>query len=334
MKANQASRRILIVAEKEVGKVASITFELLRAGRELADKIEGNLSVAVLGHEVGDTAIEIAHFSDEVYSVDNTLLATFQGDLYVHALENLCRNIDPDIVLMGHTLDNLDLGPKLACKMGTKLITDCISFDIEAETGNLLCTKPVYGDNALATFITEKKPRMATLRPKVIEGMERSIDKGEVISFDPAIDSSLAKIELLKTAPGESVSLDKADAIVAGGRGIKKVERLKQLEDLIEVLKRYFGKVELGASRPIVDAGWLPSSCQIGLTGEKTSPQLYIAIGISGASQHLSGVLGSKNIVAINKDEQALIFNSADYGVVGDYGEVVPALISKLKELS
>jgi len=335
-------KRILILVEEEDGQIASITFELLRAGRELADKIGGILCTAVLGHEVVDIANESTDFSDECYCLNQILLADFQVDLYVHALEKLCKNINPDIILMGQTLDNLDLAPRLACKMGTELITDCIGFDIDQGTGRLLCTKPIYGDNAIAIFIIEKKPYMAMLRSKVMGAIGRSSKKGKVFNFDPALDGSLAKTELIKKVTGERVSLDKADAIVAGGRGLKiegdkqegdKQEGLKQLEELVGVLKNFFGKVEVAGSRPLVDAGWLPPSRQIGLTGEKANPQLYIAVGISGASQHLSGILGSKKIVAINKDERAPIFKSADYGVVGRYEDVIPALIKKLKEL-
>ena len=331
---HQEQKRILILAEKEDELFAPITFELLRAGSELAANAGMKLCSAVLGCEVGEISEEMAHFSDEVYVLDHPLFAVFQVDLYAHALEQLCRSIDPDIVLMGHTLDNLDLAPRLACRIGTHLITDCIGLDIEPETGHLLCTKPVYGDNAVASFAIDKRPRMITLRPKVMEGMERRTTKGKVTHFDSAIEESLLRTEVLETIPGESVSLDKADAIVAGGRGVKAIEGLKHLEELIEVLKRYYGKVELGASRPLIDAGWIPSSRQLGLTGEKANPELYIAIGISGASQHLSGIVGSKKIIAINRDEQAAIFESADYGVVGEYEAVIPAFIKKLRELS
>ena len=266
-------KRVLILVEREDGGVATITLELLQAGRELADKVGANLCAAVLGREIGDISKEITHFADEVYSLKSTLLQDFQVELYTHALEQLCRKIEPDIVLMGHILNNLDLAPRLACKLGSKLITDCISLDIEAESGHLLCMKPVYGDNAIATFISDNKPQVVTLRPKVMKDMARGPAKGEVVSFDPAIDKSLAKIELLETIPGESVSLDKADVIVAGGRGIKKIEGLKGLKEIITVLKRSFEKVELGVSRPLVDVGWLPPSRQIGLTGEVYSEE-------------------------------------------------------------
>ena len=175
---------------------------------------------------------------------------------------------------------------------------------------------------------------MATLRLGKMTDIEPCQVKGNIIRFDPPIDTSLIKTESVGKILEESVSLDKADAIVAGGRGIKRIEGLKCLKGLIDALKRYFSKVELAASRPLIDAGWLPHSRQLGSTGEKASPQLYIAIGISGASQHLSGILGSKKIIAINKDEQAPIFDSSDYGVVEEYEKILPAFIEKLRDLS
>lgn len=331
---NKEKNKILILAEKEDGKTAYLTYELLRAGQDLANKAGGVLCIAVLGNKVGDISKEMARFSDEVYALDHPLLVDFQVDIYVHALEMLCEKLKPDTVLMAHSLDNMDLAPRLACKIKAQLITDAIRLDIDLKQGELYCDKPVFGDNAVATFIIEKRPRIVTLRSKVIEAIEKGEKNGSVIPFALIIKRSLASTESIKMVPGETVSLDKADAIVAGGRGIKQIEGLKQLEGLAEILKKYFGKVELGASRPLVDAGWLPSSRQLGLTGEKVSPELYIAVGISGASQHLSGVIGSKKIVAINKDEDASIFESSDYGVVGECEAVVPALIQKLREMS
>lgn len=335
MDAVKEHKKIFVLVEKEDGNVvAPITFELLKAGRMLADKIDGILCSVVLGHEVSDISHEISQFSDEVYLMDDILFSTFQVDFYVEALEKLCRNLWPHIILLGHTLDNLGLAPRLACRIGAKLITDCIHLEIGSENENLLCTKPVYGDNVIAVFEIKKKPQMVTLRPKVMENIERNSIKGKVISFAPGIDKSTAKTEIVEgVISTESVSLDKADAIVAGGRGIKRIEDIEQLKELGDVLKKHFVKVELGASRPVVDAGWLSHSRQVGLTGVRVSPQLYIAIGISGASQHLSGILGSKKIIAINKDDQAYIMGSADYGVIGNYGEILPAFIKKLREL-
>lgn len=325
--------RILVFVEKEDGEVAGITFELLQMGRNLVDKVGGVLCSAVLGYQSSEIADTIARFCDEVYCIDNPILATFRSDLYTHFLERLCRQVSPEIILMGHTLNNLDLAPRLAYRMGASLVTDCTSVCIDGETRSLLCTKPVYGDRANAVFISDGKPKMATLRSKSIEPIREGKSKGKIINLDVPVEGTFDNIELIGTVPGESVSLDKADAIVAGGRGVKGTEGLQILERLIDALNRYFDKVELGASRPLVDAGLLPKARQLGQTGEKAAPQLYVAVAISGSSQHVSGIAGSKKIIAINKDGEAPIFDIADYGIVGPYETVVPALIVKLMEL-
>ena len=324
--------KILVIAEREDQKIANISFELLRAGYNLSKKSGMKLCSAILGNDIKTLTDEIASFADEVYSIDNPLLDTFQPDLHTHALETLCKDLNPDIILLGHTLDNLDVAPRLAHRLSAQLITDCIRFDLN-DNGNLICTKPVYGDNAHATFVFSKKPQMATLRQKSLEPSKPKATKGHIINFDISLDKSLIRTESVEIKPGESVSLDKAEITVSGGRGIKDVEGLQVLNELIETIKKFNSKVEMGGSRPLIDAGWLPSSRQVGLTGEKVSPGAYIAVAISGASQHLSGMIGSKKIIAINKDETANIFNSADYGAVGRYEDIVPAFIRKLKEL-
>lgn len=327
-------RKVLIILEREDREVAAITFELLQVGRELAGNVGGVLCSAVLGHRIGEISEHIARFSDEVYCIDSPLLETFRSALYTQLLEELCRQVSPEIILIGQTINNIDLAPKLAYRMGAKLVTDCTSISVDENTGSLICTKPVYGDRANAVFILNGKPKMATLRPRSAEPMKHSSGKGKILNLHIPVDQFSDCIELMGTVPGESVSLDKADAIVAGGRGIKGMEGLKILGELIEALKKYFDKVELGASRPLIDAGFLPKSRQLGQTGEKATPQLYIAIAISGSSQHVGGIAGSKKIIAINKDSEAPIFDIADYGVVGQYEYVVPALIGKLMELS
>ena len=332
-KINPGSRRVLVLVEKDEKGIASITFELIGIGRKIANELNINLCVALLGHEISDVTKEIALFADEVYSLDHPLLQNFKPELYVCALEQLCKYVNPDIVLMGTTIENLDLAPRLAYRMGVEVITDCIDLAIELGTGYLLCTKPVYGAKVISTFRLERKPYMATLRPKAADPIKSSLDQGEIIHFDPVIDETLVKVETIERIKEESVSLDKAAAIVAGGRGIKDAEGLEQLRELTKVLRKYFNKVELGASRPLVDAHLVPSSRQIGLTGEKVSPELYIAVGISGSLQHLTGILGAKKIIAINTDPKAHIFKAADYGVIGPFEEVLPALKGKLEEL-
>lgn len=327
------SRLIAVLVERENETIAPITYELLHAGRLLANKLQGSLAAILIGYEVENIAREVAPFVEQVYCLNHTLLRTFQVELYAAALEQLCKSIRPEIILTGHTLDNSDLAPRLACKLGTRLVTDCVHLDLDPQTNDLLCTKPVYGGNALATFRIGSRPRMVTVRTKVMEPAKPGPSSGNVINFEPSIDGSLVKTELVEAVPIETVSLDKANAIVAVGRGIGGVEGLKELEKVVQSLRKHFDRVEVGASRPAIDAGWLPSSRQIGLTGEKVSPQLYLAVGISGASQHISGMTGAKKTVAINKDARAPIFNYSDYGVVGNYRDVIPALAKKLEEL-
>lgn len=333
MNESQSLRKVLVLVEEENGKVASVTLEVLGLARRLADSLQGNLCATVIGYETRGILEEIAYFADEVYSTESPLLADFQVDLYASVFENLSREVNPVLILMGHTLNNRELGPKLAYRLGAELITDCVDLDIDQRTNALLCTKPVYGGNVIATFKVESKPGMATVRPKATEPIRQSKGRGQIIDFNPVIDKSSVRTLLIERVIEESASLDKADAVVAGGRGIKEIEGLKELQELIHVMKRRFDRVELGASRPLVDRGWVSSSRQIGLTGEKVAPELYIAVGISGASQHLAGILGSKKVIAINSDPEAPIFKAADYGVIGKYKDAVPALVKKLEEL-
>lgn len=327
--------RVLIVAEREDGQVAAITFELLYAGRQLADKGGASLCAALVGPDVAKEAESIAVYCDEVYSIGNSCLESFRSHLYLVALEELLRRLSPEIVLMGHTVNNIDLAPRLAYRMGAGLITDCVSMSIDKETGSLLCTKPVYGDRANAVFVLDGRPKMATLRPKSVDAAAAGSKSGAIIEVEVAIDPSMFDgTQLVETVPGEGVSLDKADAIVAGGRGVKNGEGLKLLGELVRALGKHFDSVEMGGSRPLIDAGLLPKSRQIGQTGEKVAPQLYFAVAISGSSQHVGGMAGSRKIIAINKDAEAAIFDVADYGVVGQYELVVPALIGKLRELA
>jgi electron transfer flavoprotein alpha subunit len=236
-------------------------------------------------------------------------------------------------MILGSTLNNLTLAPWVAYNLGVEVITDCIQLTIEAETGHLLCTKPVYGAKFFATYKLEKKPYMATLRPKAVKPIGPGPIRGKVIHFDPVIDEASVRVKLIETVKEESINLNKAEAIVSGGRGIKDTEGIEKLKELVNALRRYFRSVELGASRPLVDAHLVPSSRQVGLTGEKVAPELYIAVGISGSLQHVTGISSAKKIIAINTDPKAYIFQVADYGVVGNFEEVVPALIRKLGEL-
>ena len=329
----QGNRGVLVFVEREGQEIAPITFELLKAGRELTDQIGSHLCSAVLGNDIDNASKEISQYADEVYSLDHPLLASFNPEFHTSALNQLCQYVNPTAILMGHTLDNQNVAPKLAYKMGMEVITDCIQLAIEAGTGHLLCSKPVYGAKFIATFRLEKKPYLVTLRSKAWEPIIPRATKGEVIHIAPVLEEASVKVEYTKRIREESISLNKADAIVSAGRGVKDAEGLSQLRGLVNILGTYFNRVELGASRPLVDAHLVPSSRQVGLTGEKVAPELYIAIGISGSLQHVTGILGAKKIVAINTNPKAPIFQVADYGIIGNFEEVVPALIKKLEEL-
>lgn len=334
MQESGQGKLVLVLVERENQGVAPVTLELLNAGRVLAQKLSSSLVAVLIGYGLANLASDVARFVDHVYCLDNSLFKVFQAEAYTAALENLCKKISPDIIIVGHTLDNVDLAPRLSYRLGSRLVMDCVKLELDAQNNNLLCSKPVYGGNVIATFSIGGRPWMATLRPKVMEPAQPNSVAGKVTNVEVALDKSLVRTESVETVPLDSVSLDKADAIVSGGRGIGGVEGIEELKKLAESLKKYFNMVEIGASRPVTDAGWLPPSRQIGLTGERVSPQLYFAVGISGASQHISGITGAKKIVAINKDMRAPIFRYADYGVVGDYRSVVPALTKKLGELS
>jgi len=325
-------KRTLILGEVENRSIAPITLELLQLGKMVAGQTGDLLSVALLGDNVSALAEVIADFSDEVYCIDKTLLEPRYSDFYVNALEVLCKSITPNLIIAGHSTDYLEVVPRLAYRLNADLVTDCISI-AAGDNGQLFFTKPIFGDRLQADIVVDRKPAMVTVRQKSADRVSQGNGKGMVINFELTIDGPPGKIELLETLPGDNVSMEKAEAIVAGGRAFKTKEDLVMLEELAEVLRQYFTAVEIGASRALVDAGILSRSRQIGQTGEKVAPQIYIAVGISGASQHVSGISGSKKIIAINKDEEAPIFEMADYGVVGRYELALPDLIVKLREL-
>jgi len=329
----QAHGGILLFVERDRKEIAPITFELLQAGRELTNQTGGNLCGAVLGNEIGHLSKEMSQYVDEVYSLNHPLLENSDPEFHTSALNQLCQYVNPTAILMGHTLNSQNLAPRLAYKIGTEVITDCIHLNLEEETGHLLCSRPVYGAKFIATFKLEKKPYLVTLRSKAWEPIIPRATRGEVLPFTPVLEEVSAKVECINKIKEGSISLNQADAIVSAGRGIKNSEGLSQLKGLIDILGSFFSRVELGASRPLVDAHLVPSSRQVGLTGEKVAPELYVAVGISGSSQHVTGILGAKKIVAINNNPKAPIFQVADYGIIGNFEEVVPALIRKLEEL-
>ena len=323
---------ILVYAETAEGKLASIATELLGCGRKLADDLGQELSAVLVGSDVSSLAQEaIAFGADKVYVVDDPLFEDYQTDSYAGAMEKVVQQAAPGTILLGQTPIGRDLAPRLAFRLGTTATMDCIELAIDSESKKLLQTKPVYGGNARAVFAGESYPQIATVRAKAMSPLERDASRqGEVVAIEAGLDPSIIRTKVLEKVPqeAEGIRLEDAEVVVSGGRGMGGAEGFKQLEELARLLK---GAV--GASRPPCDNGWVPDVLQVGLTGKIVAPELYIAVALSGASQHMAGCSGGKNIVAINKDPEANIFREARFGVVGDWKKVLPAFTSKIKEI-
>ena len=324
---------ILVCGELADGKLAAITTELLGCGRKLVDELKEDLSCLLASDAVGGASKEaIAFGADKVYAVEHPALKEYQADSYMQAAEKLAKDISPRVILIGQTSMGRDLAPRLAFRLGTSLTTDCLDLSIDQGTKLLIQTRPVYGGNAQAIFTSELMPQVVTVRNKAMSPLERDDSrKGEVIPTKIDIDTSKVRTKILETVKEEAVGIKLEDApvIVCGGRGVGGPEpfqtTLKALADLLHGA--------IGASRPPADNGWVPEAVHIGLTGKIVAPDIYIAVAVSGASQHTAGCSGSKHIIAINKDPEANIFREAEFGVVGKYEEVVPAFTNKLKEL-
>ena len=323
---------IMVYGEFAEGKLTAIATELLGCGRKLADDLGEELSAVLVGSEINGLAQEaIAFGADKVYVVDNPLLEDYQTDSYVSAMEKVMKEVMPQILILGQTSIGRDLSPRLAFRLNTAATMDCVELAIDPESKQLLQTKAVFGGNARAIFTTESYPQIATVRAKAMSPLEADTTRqGEVITIDASIDPSAIRTRVLEKVPEEvtGIRLEDAKVVVSGGRGIGGAEGFKQLEELAKILK---GAV--GATRPPCDNGWVSDLLQVGLTGKIISPELYIAVALSGSSQHMSGCSGAKTIVAINKDAEANIFREARFGIVGDWKKVLPAFTNKVKEL-
>ncbi len=323
---------IWVFAECRDNKLMSVTYELLSAGRMLADKLNQKLGAVLMGNGVSGIAQElIGYGADEVYLAENSLLESYCDDGYAKVMVDLIREHKPEILLIGATIIGRSLSPRVAARLQTGLTADCTGLDID-EKGNLLQTRPAFGGNIMATIISPNtRPQMATVRPKVMKKAEFNPDRtGKIIKAGVNLSSQDIHTKILQVIKEtkERVNLDEAEIIVSGGRGLQNGENFKLIKELADLLG---GTV--GASRAAVDAEWISHHHQVGQTGKTVCPKLYIACGISGAIQHLAGMQSSDCIVAINKDPDAPIFNVATCGIVGDIFEVVPRLISKLKEM-
>lgn len=326
------NKGVMVYAEGKEGKLAAITTELLGCGRKLADELGEELSAVLVGSDVTGMAREaIAFGADRAYVVEDKLLQDYQTDAYVPVMEQVARQVKPGVLMLGQASVGRDLAPRLAFRLGTTATMDCVELAVDPQSKRLLQTKPVYGGNARAVFTSEFYPQIVTVRAKTMSPLERDDSRrGEVIALKADLGPSVIRTRVLEKRPQEleGIRLEDAEVVVSGGRGIGGGEGFKQLEELAQLLK---GAV--GASRPSVDNGWVPDMLLVGLTGKIVAPELYIAVALSGSSQHMAGCSGSKNIIAINKDAEANIFREARFGVVGDWRKVLPAFTSKIKEL-
>ncbi|MEM2058086.1 MAG: electron transfer flavoprotein subunit alpha/FixB family protein [Thermoproteota archaeon] len=324
---------IWIVAEQWQGKLKRISFELLARARKLADKSGEPLSAVLLGYQLTEACQElIYHGADQVYMVDHPSLSQFDPDIYANCLEKLVCERRPAVLVAGATTTGRTLMPILAARLKTGLTADCTDLDIEEGTGLLLQTRPAIGGNVMATIKTPNhRPQMATVRPRSYPPSPRDpARRGVIIEVKLSDEAFRTRFEILgfESVDNEKGRLEDVDVIVCAGRGIGTPNALF----LIKELARLLGGA-VGGTRPVVEQGWLPYPCQIGLSGKTVSPTLYIACGVSGAIQHLAGMRGSKFVIAINKDPRAQIFKVADLGIVGDVKEIIPRLITYLKEI-
>lgn len=323
---------VLVLGELAGGELASVSQELLAAGRKLADDLGEELTIALLGASVeGASQQAISYGADRVYAVTHPLLEEYQVDLSLAALESLCQETNPNVLLIARTESGRELAPRLAFRLGVGLAQDCLEVSVDPAAKRLLANRPVYGGNAIAVISCDLTPQIAAVRPKVYEPLEPDPSRqGQVVSFPVELESSQARTRIVERVEETStgIKLEDARVVVSGGRGLGGPEPFAHLEELAKVMG---GAV--GASRAAVDSGWVPVAYQVGLTGKTITPEIYIMVAISGASQHMAGCSGAKVIVAINKDSEANIFREARYGVVGDWEQIIPAFTAAVREL-
>jgi len=320
---------LFVLAEHRRGELRDVTFEMLTKGRELSQKTNLDLTAVLLGHKVKEFAKRLADHAKKVLIVEDTRLGEFNAEAYQKVLSHLISERKPLLTLIGHTAFGIDLAPSLATELNVPLATDCIDVDFEGEKPTVV--RQVYGGkvNVKASLRTSKS-YIVTLRPATFEVQEVKPLGGEVLEIPSPLKEDIPYKKFLEyyEAPAGEVDITAADVLVSVGRGIKEAENLSMVQKLAEAL----GGV-VSCSRPIVDKGWLPSDRQVGTSGKTVKPKLYLAVGISGAFQHVSGMRNADLIIAINKDSKAPIFRAADYGVVEDLFKVVPTLTNKILEV-
>ena len=322
-----------VYIEVENNRAKSVGLELLGPGRRIADQIGQKLVAVVIGSGLEDIVKQVMTYKpDEIIVVDDEGYGRYTTEAYTHAMETLSRKYKPSIMFLGATNNGRDVGPRLACRLLTGLTADCTALDIDEESGNLAWTRPAFGGNLMATILCpDTRPQIGTVRPGVFKkGEPDPAWTATVIKEDIPVPEGIIKtrlVEEIRDLAGCMVNLEEAEIIVSGGRGLGKPENFSYVRDLADALG-----AAVGSSRAAVDAGWIDHIHQVGQTGKTVQPGLYVACGISGAIQHLAGMSSSKRIIAINSDPDAPIFDVADYGIVGNLFEVLPALANEIRK--
>ena len=322
---------IMVLAEQRDGTVDHSTLELLGESRRLAEACGQTVSTVLLTADPGDWPKKlIEHGADRVLVASAPELSHYRTEPFARIVKRIIEETRPAVVLAAATTTGRDLMPRIAKILNTGLTADCTGLVIDAETGNLMQTRPAFGGNIMATIVcADTRPQMSTVRPRVMKALDADASRqGEVIEFTPVPDELKSRTEVLEFLPLEEgeVDITESDIIVSGGRGLREPDNFALLHELADLLD---GSV--GASRAAVDAGWIPYPHQVGQTGKTVNPKTYIACGISGAVQHRVGMQSADRIIAVNKDESAPIFDFCHEGFVGDLFEVIPALVKELK---
>jgi electron transfer flavoprotein alpha subunit len=333
---------VYVYAQQVDNKLGNIAFELIGKGKDLAADLGTEVTAVLIGSDVKGLADELAAYgADKVIVVDDPELKEYRTEPYAHALASVINEFKPEIMLVGATAIGRDLGPAVSARVATGLTADCTKLEIgdfpinptpgkEQKHNQLLMTRPAFGGNTIATIACpDNRPQMATVRPGVMQAKAKVEGaKAEVIEFNPGFTPNNKYVEILDIVKSVSDTVDIQDAkiLVSGGRGVGSPENFQILRDLADALGG-----EVACSRAVVDNGWMPKDLQVGQTGKTVRPQVYFAIGISGAIQHVAGMEESDIIIAINKDETAPIFEVATYGIVGDLNKIVPELTKQIK---
>lgn len=333
---------VFIYAQQVDGEISPIAYELLGKAKDLAADLDTQVTAVLLGSNVKGLADSLAEYgADRVIVVDDPVLETYRTEPYAQALTAVINEYKPEIMLVGATAIGRDLGPRVSARVGTGLTADCTKLEIgdfplnplpnkEQKHNQLLMTRPAFGGNTIATIACpDNRPQMATVRPGVMQKIAPLTGaKAEVVEFNPELKENNCYVEILDIVKevAEVADIQQAKILVSGGRGVGSKENFKILQDLADALG---GTVS--CSRAVVDNGWMPKDLQVGQTGKTVRPNVYFAIGISGAIQHTAGMEESDIIIAINKDESAPIFDVADYGIVGDLNKIVPLITEAVK---